>query len=111
MANYRHEHIESEILNLLNYTIKHEVYDETLKHCSFTSVKLTPDYGLAIVYVDTYDRSKIDMMVDKLMNAKGLFRNQLAHKLNIRKIPDIKFMKDTTIDNSLKIDELLDKIH
>lgn len=111
MANYKHAHLESEILNLLNHTIKHKVYDEALKHCSFTSVKLSPDYSLAIVYVDTYDRSKIEEMVDKLMHAKGLFRDQLAHHMNIRKIPDVRFVSDTTIDNSLKIDKLLDKIH
>jgi ribosome-binding factor A len=111
MANYKHAHIESEILNLLNHTIKQEVYDESLKHCSFTSVKLSPDNSLAIVYVDTYDRTKMETMIDKLMHAKGLFRNQLAQHMNIRKIPDIRFVSDTSIDNSLKIDELLDKIH
>jgi ribosome-binding factor A len=111
MASFKHAHMESEILNLLNHTIKHDVYDETLKHCSFTSVKLSPDNSLATVYVDTYDRTKIDAMLDKLTHAKGLFRNGLAHYMNIRKIPDIRFVSDTTIDNSLKIDKLLDKIH
>ncbi|MDR1234704.1 MAG: 30S ribosome-binding factor RbfA [Mycoplasmataceae bacterium] len=111
MANYKHEHIESEILNLLNHTVKYDIYDESLKHCSFTAVKLSPDYSMATVFIDTYDRSKIDAMVDKLMIAKGVFRSHLAKNMNIRRIPDIKFVKDNTIDNSLKIDELLDKIH
>ncbi|MDR2369427.1 MAG: 30S ribosome-binding factor RbfA [Mycoplasmataceae bacterium] len=111
MANYKHAHLESEILNLLNHTIKHDAYDVTLKHCSFTSVKLSADHTFAIVYVDTFDRSQIEVMVNKLMHAKGLFRNQLAQHMNVRKIPDIRFVSDTTIDNSLKIDKLLDKIH
>ncbi|MDR0739921.1 MAG: 30S ribosome-binding factor RbfA [Mycoplasmataceae bacterium] len=111
MPSFKHQHKESEILNILNHTIKHEIYDDNLKHCSFTAVKLLPDYSLAIISVDTYDRSKIDAMIEKLMIAKGVFRNQLAKNLNIRRIPNIKFVKDVTIDNSLKIDELLDKIH
>ncbi|MDR1991669.1 MAG: 30S ribosome-binding factor RbfA [Mycoplasmataceae bacterium] len=111
MPSYKHEHIESEILNVLNHTMKHEIYDESLKWCSFTSVKLNPDSSWATVYVDTYDRTKLDQIVNKLTIAKGTFRNQLAQNLNIRKIPDIKFVRDQTIDNSLKIDEILDKIH
>ncbi|MDR3329942.1 MAG: 30S ribosome-binding factor RbfA [Mycoplasmataceae bacterium] len=109
-SNHKHEHIESEILNVINHTIKSEIYDESLKHCSFTAVKLSPDYSFATIYVDTYDRSKIEHMLEKLTIAKGVFRSQLAQYMRIRKIPDIRFVKDETIDNSLKIDQLLDKI-
>jgi ribosome-binding factor A len=109
-SNYKHEHIESEILNVLNHTIKAEIYDEYLKNCSFTAVKLSPDYSTATVYVDTYDRSKIEQMIEKLTIAKGVFKSELSRHMQIRKVPDVKFVKDDTIDNSLKIDQLLDKI-
>jgi ribosome-binding factor A len=41
--NYKHERIESDILDVLNHTLTHEIYDQYLKHGSFTAVKLSPD--------------------------------------------------------------------
>ncbi|MDR0985549.1 MAG: 30S ribosome-binding factor RbfA [Mycoplasmataceae bacterium] len=111
IKNHKLQHLESDILDCLNHTIKFDVYDETLKHCSLTAVKLAPDFSLLTVYVDTFDRSKINDMVDKLMIAKGFFKNGIAKGLNLRKVPDIKFVSDTTIDNSLKIDKILDNIN
>jgi ribosome-binding factor A len=49
-------------------------------------------------------------MVEKLTIATSAFKNALAHYLKLRKIPDIRFIKDESIDNSLKIDTILDKI-
>jgi ribosome-binding factor A len=60
--------------------------------------------------VDTYNRDEIDRMVEKLTIASSVFKNALAHHLKLRKIPDIRFIKDESIDNSLKIDTILAKI-
>lgn len=109
--NHKHQKIESEILNNLNHALKNLINDKSLKMCCFTNVKLLDDYSKIIVSVDFYDNSKIDQIVDKLNIAKGLFRDQLAHNMNIRKIPDILFEKDMTIQNSLRIDEIIKDIH
>jgi ribosome-binding factor A len=109
-SSYKHEHIESEILNLLNHTLKHEIYDEFIKKASFTAVKLNADNSVAYVYVDTFDRTLIAKLVTKLQLSKGVFKRSLAVNMNIRKIPDLKFLIDETIDNSSQIDKLLDKI-
>jgi ribosome-binding factor A len=111
MSSHKHDRIQSEILNLLNHTLKFEIYDEFIKKASFTYVKLSDDNLTAHIYVDTFDRNLIDKLVTKLQESKGVFRKQLANNMAIRKIPDLKFYVDRTIDNSYKIDELLDKIN
>ncbi|GHU26303.1 ribosome-binding factor A [Bacilli bacterium] len=108
--NYAHERMESQILNLINYTLKNEINDSYIRQCCFTAVKLSLDSSLATVYVDVIDRAKIPQMIEKLNIAKSVFRSNLAHNMNIRKIPDIRFVKDESIDNSLKIDKLLDNM-
>lgn len=110
-TSYKHEHIESQILNLLNYTLKQEIYDEFIKKASFTAVKINNDYSIAHVYVDTFDRSMIDKLVAKLQQSKGVFKRTIATNMSIRKIPDLCFVVDQTIDNSSQIDKLLDKIN
>ncbi|GHU32011.1 hypothetical protein FACS1894166_04520 [Bacilli bacterium] len=108
--NYGHERLESQIMNIINHTLKNEIYDSYIRQCCFTAVKLSLDSSLATIYVDVIDRGKITQMIEKLNIAKSVFRNGLAHNMNIRKIPDIRFVKDDSIDNSLKIDKLLDNI-
>lgn len=110
MASYQHKHLESQVLNILNYAIKNESYDESLKFCSFTAVKISADHSKANVFVDCFDRKKIDKMVEKLNIAKGFFRTQLARKLRIHHVPIVNFIKDQSIDNFLKINILLDNI-
>jgi ribosome-binding factor A len=108
--NHRHEHLQSQIQNILNHTLIHEIYDQGLKRASFTAVKLSPDWSIAWIYVDTFDRSQVDHLLKKLEIAKSTFRYQIGKSMKIRKIPELKFVKDQTIDNSLKVEEILGKI-
>jgi ribosome-binding factor A len=105
--NHQHERLESSILNTLNHTLKYESYDELIRKASFTYVELTPDGSLANVYVDTFNRDDINKLVDKLNASKGLFKRELSKYLNLRRIPDLKFARDTSIDRVIKIEELL----
>ena len=110
-SKYKHLQKESLMLNILNNTLKCEIIDDKLKNVSFTYVRLSGDNSFLDVYVDYWDRSKIESVVNWLNNAKGVFRTAVANKTNLYKAPQITFYKDATIDNSLKIEELLDKIN
>ena len=101
-ANHKHEKIESEILNNLNHALKNTVNDKLLRMACFTHVKLLDDFSKIIVSVDYYDSKKVDEVVDQLNVAKGIFRDQIAHNMTIRKVPEILFEKDLTIQNSIK---------
>jgi ribosome-binding factor A len=83
IADRRRNRIESQIINILNHTIKYEAYDQELKMISFTYVKLTDDKTLAKVYVDTYNRKNIDRFVKKLNDSASLFKRALASELQI----------------------------
>ncbi|MDE7433915.1 MAG: 30S ribosome-binding factor RbfA [Mycoplasmoidaceae bacterium] len=109
--NHKHEKIESEILNNLNHALKNSVNDKLLRMACFTYVRLLDDYSKIIVSVDYYDNNKLDKVVEQLNVAKGLFRDQLAKNMNIRKVPELLFEKDMTIQNSLKIEKIITDIH
>jgi ribosome-binding factor A len=83
IAERRHKQCESEILNILNHTLKYEVYDKDIKMVSFTYVKLTNDKSLVKIFVDFYDRTKIDALVKKLNNSKAVFRTALSQNMNV----------------------------
>jgi ribosome-binding factor A len=109
IAERRHKQGESEILNILNHTLKYEVYDKDIKMVSFTYVKLTNDKSLVKVFVDFYNRDKIDALVKKLNNSKAVFRTALSQNMNVWKVPNILFEKDESIDRVIAIEKLLKK--
>jgi ribosome-binding factor A len=108
--NFRQQHLQSQIQNILNHTLIREIYDQSLKKASFTAVKLSPDWSIAWVYIDTFDRSQIENLLKKLTIAKGTFMFQIAKHLKIRKVPELRFIRDASIDNSRRVEEILDKI-
>ncbi len=109
--NFHFHHIQSQILLILNKTLRDEIYDEKIKLATFTATKLTSDYSYCTVYVDTFDRTKINEIVSVLNKAKGVFRTALAKKLTIRKVPQLIFINDCSIDQSKKINEIIDNLH
>lgn len=108
--SYNHDRIAADILAILNRSVQLEARNENLKKASLTGIKLAHDYSVAVIYVDTYNREQIATLVNDLNQAKSFLRNKLAHKLSIRRVPKLEFVVDTTIDNSLKIEEILDKL-
>ena len=105
-SKYRHSLNESMLLNCLNNALKYDINDELLKHVSFTYVKLSGDKSYLNVYVDTWDQSKMDKIIEHLNNARGVFRTALATKTNFYKVPNIGLKPDATIQQNLKIEEL-----
>lgn len=109
--NYHHDHIQKQIMVILNETLRDEIYDQMVKLATFTETRLTSDYSLCTIFVDTYDRKNIDKVIKALEKAKGVFKTQLARKMTIRKIPNLQFIKDQSIDQVIKIEKILQQIN
>lgn len=109
--NYHHDRIQQTMLIILCNTLKEEIYDPALKLATFTDIHLTNDYSQATVFVDTYDRKQIDHVVETCKKAQGVFKTALAKQLEIRKIPDLIFEKDASIDQSLEIEKIIQDLH
>ena len=109
--NYHHDHIQKQIMVILNETLRDEIYDNVVKLATFTETRLTNDYKTCTIFVDTYDRKKIDKVIKALEKAKGVFKTQLARKMTIKKIPELNFVKDCSIDQVLKIEKIIQQIN
>ncbi|MDR1850980.1 MAG: 30S ribosome-binding factor RbfA [Mycoplasmataceae bacterium] len=105
----RLERLQNTILDIFNHTLKYEIYNKEIKMASFTYVKLSPDKINATIYVDTFKRDQIDRVVETLNESVSVFRRALAENLESRKIPNIIFRKDESIDRALYIENLLKK--
>ncbi len=109
-SNFGHERLTSNILSILNNTLKNEIYDDLVKKASFTEVKLANDKSFAKVYVDSYDRTKIDLITKKVQAASGVFRTALARSLTTYKVPKLIFVVDPVAEQVNNIEKLLSSI-
>ena len=71
-------------------------------------VRMSPDLKLATVFVMPLGGQDIKPVVDALERHKKSLRTELAHKVNLRFAPDVRFRVDESFEKSSQIDRLLD---
>jgi ribosome-binding factor A len=86
-----------------------EIMDEVLSRHSLTvpEVCMTPDLKLATVYVMPLGGGEAGEVVDHLEKHKRYLRGELARRVSLKFMPELKFKLDTSFQRSARIDELL----
>ena len=100
--------LSKEISNILLLEIK----DEDIKFVTITHVDLSSDLSYAKVYCTVLEDDKKDKILKDLNNAKGFIRSELIkRKIEMRKIPELTFVYDESIDYGNKIEKIIKEIH
>ena len=96
----------------LSQILQVEVRDPKIGFCTITAVDLTNDLSIAKIYVTFLG---LDYNVRKGMEAlersKGFIRSLLAKRLTIRKVPELHFVHDTSLEYGNKIEKIIDDIN
>jgi len=76
---------------------------------SVTKTYVTPDLSLARVYVSVFPPDKADESVEALRQNAKLVKHAVAQRVRhqLRKMPDLEFYRDDTLDYIERIDEAL----
>jgi ribosome-binding factor A len=70
-------------------------------------VKMSPDLKLASVYVMPLGGRAATEVIAALDRHKKYLRTEIAHRINLKFAPEIRFKIDDSFDNVAKIDALL----
>ena len=108
MAN-KQERIASIIRKNIAEIIQFQVKDPHLGFVSIPEVRVSKDFSYATVYVSFFKEEDIDPSLEVLNRAKGFIRTELAHKLDTRRVPEIRFVLDEGYKKEERITELLKK--
>ncbi|MBQ9853446.1 MAG: 30S ribosome-binding factor RbfA [Bacilli bacterium] len=90
--------------------INEEVKDKSIGFVTITDSKVTSDLSFAKIYFTTLDDNK-EKVATVLNKASGFIRTMLCDRINIRKMPEIHFVFDESIDYGKKIDDIIERIH
>jgi len=99
------EQIQAELGDLL---LRH-AGDPRLNLVSITEVEVSPDLLQARIYVSHLgDASETPRIMAALEHATGFLRRELAGRLSLRLMPELRFAFDTSLERARRIDALLD---
>ena len=79
---------------------------------SVSSVKVTPDLLEVRVYVSIYNAPDKKEVLKKIEDRQWEIKKELAARVKnqLRRIPELKFFLDDTLDHVFRMEELFDKI-
>ena len=108
MKSVRVERINSEIQKAISHIIDNDIRDPQIDAIiSVCSVETTPDLSYCRVYITSIGTTPIDEVVARIKGAAGFIRGKLSKMIKLRITPRLEFMKDTSIEYSSKIDNIL----
>lgn len=103
--------LEGMLVREISDILMTEAKDEDLKFVTITSMNLANDLSYAKVYFQTLNEDK-EKITKELNEASGFIRAILKkRKLDIRIMPELKFIYDDSMEYGNNIDSLIEKIN
>lgn len=95
--------LEREISNILLNS-----KDERLRFVIITKVRLTADLSIATVFYSIIGNDvQKESTAKNLVDATGFIKTELSHKLEIRRIPELIFKLDESLEYSERIENII----
>ena len=78
-----------------------------------TGVKMTPDFSMANIYLSIYNTENKQAVILELEDNHSRLRQALANRIrkHVRRVPDIAFYMDDTLDEMYRLNQLFDRLH
>ena len=78
---------------------------------SVTDVEVTHDLSMARVFVSVMPEGpERERSLAALQSAAGFVRHELAPRLGLREVPQLRFVLDTSIERGARVEDLLRRI-
>ena len=112
VSKTRIQKIEDRIFEELSTILLMEVSDPRLATVSITKVKVDRELAFANIYVSSLEGSEsADEIIKGLKHAGGFLRSELAHRIEIRHTPRLRFYWDPSPEHADRIDQLIASLH
>ena len=109
---HRLERLNSLLRQEISELLHRQVKDPRLgSFISVTSVEISPDLSFAKVNISRFGtEEEKQSTIDALNAAAGFFRHELGDRMKTRKIPELSFRIDNTIEKADHVLRLMDRL-
>ena len=104
--------INMEVQRELSQIIRSEIKDPRIHPLtSVVAVEVTPDLKYCKAYISVLgDEEAGKATIEGLRSAASFVRRELAHRVNLRNTPAIKFILDQSIEYGVNMSKLIDEV-
>jgi ribosome-binding factor A len=80
---------------------------------SISGVKITPDLLEARIYLSLFQVQDAEAVIKRIEDRKGELKKELGLRVKqqLRRMPELRFFKDDTLDHVFKMEEIFKKIN
>ena len=105
--------INSEVLKELSRIISREIKDPRISPMTtVVAVEVAPDLKTCKAYISVLgSKEEQEDTLEGLRSAQGYIRRELAHSINLRNTPDIRFIPDQSIEYGVSMSEKINRIN
>lgn len=108
MAGYKTGRITSDVKMMLSDILRDVKDPRVSRLLSIVKVDVSGDLSYATVYVSAIEGyEKTVESVKALKGAAGYIRRELGARLSLRKVPELRFIADNSIEKSTEISKII----
>lgn len=102
------EQLKKELSEIINQKLK----NPNVGFVTVTEVEVTGDLSQATVFVTVLgDEKERKKSLEGLEKSKGFMKSEIAHRMDLRIVPDLKFQYDESVDYGNKIERMIAELH
>ena len=113
MANRRSARLNEQLKREISEILRREVRDPRIGTPTVTEADVTQDLWLARIYVrpgPTDAGRDVGGMIEGLTAAAPFVRRELGRALGIRRVPELRFLIDRTLEDALRVERILKEV-
>jgi ribosome-binding factor A len=111
MAGRRIERLNEQLKRELMEILQTEVRDPRVGAVTITAVETTPDLYHARIYVTSGGSAEEkETSLEGLRAASSYLRSELGRRLRVRRVPELSFQLDQTLEHAMRIERLLGEV-
>lgn len=105
------DRLNNSFVEHISQILRTEIKDERIHFVTVTAVSITNDLSFAKVYVTVLDDKERDSILKQLNKASNFIERELSKRIDIRKMPDITFVYDESIEYATNIENIIESTH
>lgn len=104
------DRLNNTFIERISEIIHNDIKDMNVKMVTITDARITNDLSFAKIYFTTLDNDR-NKVLSALNKASGFIRNKLCEMVEIRKMPELTFVYDESIEYGKKIEGIIERIN
>lgn len=110
MSSRRVERLNEQLKREITEILRFEVKDPRVGLATVTAVSVSADLSFARVFVRPSGDEEDSQIFEGLRAATPFIRSELGQRLRLRRVPELRFELDESIEHAMRIERLLQEV-